>query len=156
MANLSASKIYRDYVEHTGTPYNIWLTAEKQLYSDKKGLNSDENVKSFNFYLNSRYRAGGKDLWERNFVKNIYNSPDVKEDDNSAIYNNTIIEREPEKGKRAKTETEPVLPFWKRSKFGMPMPVTVGLTLVTITTASVAIVQTIKYIKKKRSKVESL
>lgn len=148
----SANKIYREKVEHTGTPFHIWLNAEKELYAKKKGLNADDNKNLFDVYLASRYRAGGKDLWSRNInkVMNIDGSTEnVSEPvEQQETYNNARTINPPKPSDNA-TITEPVLPFLQRRAWGMPMPLTIGLTLLTVTAVIWGTVKMTKLIKNK-------
>lgn len=147
MANLKLNQVYKKYVEHTGTPFHIWIDAEKKQFQKRKGV-TDEEMKNkpemFLRYMNNRYRAGGDELWTKN-MDSVMNQPDEEVDN---VNNESTVKKE--------ETTKPVienktLPFMQRRYMNMPAPIAAGLALITITSVAFATVAIIKHTRKSKA-----
>lgn len=174
MAKESANKIYNEKVKHTGTPFHVWLTAEKQLYRDKKGINADgtetddeatraKAKNDFDFYLQSRYRAGGKDLWPRTINRFMNTDAASSKTISQEVFQTENIQSQiPIKEKPDTTEKpvatnnpEPKLPFLKRKGIGgMSMPVTLGLGTAFVTSLVIGGITIYRFSKKNKKAKE--
>ena len=152
---MSVNQIHKKYVTHTGTPFHIWLNAEKKNYMERKGLTMEDiknNPEAFDKFVNLRYRAGGENLWQ-NYVSKIMNEPDQNIEANLQDVKVNDVQATKNKPEAEKT-TETVidnasLPFYKRRYLNMPFPVAAGLATILTTSIILAGVATYKHFKKK-------
>lgn len=168
---LTANKIYEQYIKEVGTPFHIWLATEKELYSQKKGIAIEQLKDNTDFltYLNRRYIAGGKGLWKRVLEKEVNKSEKVvKEEFNTVgqsdnVLNNPKVEPSKEATKaidekqsisdkvkqNIEKEQTNISKFMQKKALGMPMPITIGLGLITTTAIVFTVGQIIKRSRKK-------
>lgn len=164
---MTANKIYEMYVKEVGTPFHIWLATEKELYSQKKGIAIEQLKDNTDFvaYLNRRYNAGGKNLWKKVLEKEVNKSEKTAINEFNTVGQSDNVLNEPSKeATKATDEKQPISDkvkqniekeqsniskFMQKKALGMPMPITIGLGLITTTAIVFTVGQIIKRSRKK-------
>jgi hypothetical protein len=143
----TVNQIYKAYVEQDKTPFNIWITTEKNLFFEKKGVKADDKPEKFVSWLNARYGAGGKDLWQRSVDKTLNKQ---EKNSNSGNENKEAVNKAD--NETAKEPEVKKAPFLKRKLIYNMTPISLGLWGGGLIAGTITLVQLIRLYRKSKNK----